>query len=142
VRLPEFPNRAEKRRAAAGERVAITARDGLRVEGTLWRPTGATGKRGGRRVPTIVYLHGFASGPGSTKAQVFRARLAAHHGTRAIGASFHQRTLALLTDYYDLLDISFIRYNAAHPGARRGRLPLRDHVDQERECEGVAVREL
>jgi dipeptidyl aminopeptidase/acylaminoacyl peptidase len=42
----------------AGERVVITARDGLRVEGTLWRPSSATGKRGGRRVPTIVYPHG------------------------------------------------------------------------------------
>jgi hypothetical protein len=28
-------------------------------------------------VPALVYLHGFASGPGSTKAQFFRARLAA-----------------------------------------------------------------
>ncbi len=45
-------------RVATGERVAITARDGLRVEGTLWRPTAATGKRGGRRVPTIIYPHG------------------------------------------------------------------------------------
>ena len=35
----------------AGERFAFTARDGLRIEGTLWRPAGATGKRGGRRVP-------------------------------------------------------------------------------------------
>ena len=53
-------------RAAAAERVAITARDGLRVEGTLRRPSAATGKRGGRRVPTIVYSHG---GPTS---QTFR----------------------------------------------------------------------
>ena len=45
-------------RVAAGERVVFTARDGLRVEGTLWRPSGATGKRGGKRVPTIVYPHG------------------------------------------------------------------------------------
>jgi dipeptidyl aminopeptidase/acylaminoacyl peptidase len=45
-------------RVAAGERVAITARDGLRVEGTLWRPAAATGKRGGRRVPTVLYPHG------------------------------------------------------------------------------------
>jgi dipeptidyl aminopeptidase/acylaminoacyl peptidase len=45
-------------RAAVGERVGITARDGLRVEGTLWRPQGATGKRGGRRVPTIIWAHG------------------------------------------------------------------------------------
>jgi dipeptidyl aminopeptidase/acylaminoacyl peptidase len=45
-------------KVAVGERVVITARDGLRVEGTLWRPATATGKRGGRRVPTIVYPHG------------------------------------------------------------------------------------
>ena len=45
-------------RVPAGERVAVAARDGLRVEGTLWRPTSATGKRGGRRVPTIIYPHG------------------------------------------------------------------------------------
>jgi len=45
-------------RAPAGERVVVTARDGLRVEGTLWRPAAATGKRGGRRVPTIIYPHG------------------------------------------------------------------------------------
>ena len=45
-------------RVPAGERVTITARDGLRLEGTLWRPASATGKRGGRRVPTIVYPHG------------------------------------------------------------------------------------
>jgi dipeptidyl aminopeptidase/acylaminoacyl peptidase len=45
-------------RVPAGERVVIKARDGLRVEGTLWRPSTATGKRGGKRVPTIVYPHG------------------------------------------------------------------------------------
>jgi dipeptidyl aminopeptidase/acylaminoacyl peptidase len=45
-------------RVPAGERVAIKARDGLRVEGTLWRPSTATGKRGGKRVPTIIYPHG------------------------------------------------------------------------------------
>lgn len=45
-------------RVAAGERIAFAARDGLRIEGTLWRPAEATGKRGGRRVPTIIYPHG------------------------------------------------------------------------------------
>ena len=45
-------------RTIQGERIAFTARDGLRVEGTLWRPAAATGKRGGQRVPTIVYPHG------------------------------------------------------------------------------------
>ena len=41
-----------------GERVAITARDGLRLEGTLWRPPAASGRRGGTRVPAVVYPHG------------------------------------------------------------------------------------
>jgi dipeptidyl aminopeptidase/acylaminoacyl peptidase len=45
-------------RVPTGERIAFTARDGLRIEGTLWRPIAATGKRGGQRVPTIVYPHG------------------------------------------------------------------------------------
>lgn len=45
-------------RTPAGERVAITARDGLRIEGTLWRPAEATGRRGGRRVPLVIYPHG------------------------------------------------------------------------------------
>jgi len=45
-------------RTPAGERVAITARDGLRVEGTLWRPSAATGRRGATRVPVVLYPHG------------------------------------------------------------------------------------
>ncbi|HEY0444148.1 MAG TPA: alpha/beta fold hydrolase [Candidatus Limnocylindrales bacterium] len=45
-------------RSLPAERVAIRARDGLRIEGTLWRPAGATGRRGAGRVPTVVYPHG------------------------------------------------------------------------------------
>src|SRR5262249_43538095 len=45
-------------RSIQGERVSFKARDGLRIEGTLWRPAAATGKRGATRVPTIVYPHG------------------------------------------------------------------------------------
>ena len=45
-------------RTIQAERVSFKARDGQRVEGTLWRPAGATGKRGSRRVPTVVYPHG------------------------------------------------------------------------------------
>ena len=45
-------------RVPATERIAFTARDGLRIEGNLWRPVRATGKRGGERVPTIVSAHG------------------------------------------------------------------------------------
>ena len=52
-----------------------------------------------------------------------RARAAGQHGSRAIGASFHQRSLALVSEQYDMLDISFIRYNSAHPGARRDLFP-------------------
>ncbi len=56
-------------RVPVAERVTVTARDGLRVEGTLWRPTGATGKRGGKRVPTIICPHG---GPTSQSFRSFQ----------------------------------------------------------------------
>ena len=45
-------------RTIPGERIVFKARDGKRIEGTLWRPSGATGKRGSRRVPTVVFPHG------------------------------------------------------------------------------------
>jgi dipeptidyl aminopeptidase/acylaminoacyl peptidase len=45
-------------RTIDGERIAFKARDGRRIEGTLWRPKGATGKRGAKRVATVVYPHG------------------------------------------------------------------------------------
>jgi dipeptidyl aminopeptidase/acylaminoacyl peptidase len=45
-------------RAIKAERIAFDARDKLRIEGTLWRPPTATGRRGGKRVPAIVYPHG------------------------------------------------------------------------------------
>ena len=45
-------------RAIEGERIAFTARDGLRIEGTLRRPPAATGRRGGARVPAVVSAHG------------------------------------------------------------------------------------
>jgi len=54
---------------------------------------------------------------------VVRARAAGQHGARAIGATFHQRPLALVAQQYGMLDISFIRYNSAHPGANRDLFP-------------------
>jgi dipeptidyl aminopeptidase/acylaminoacyl peptidase len=54
-------------RATPGERISFAARDGLSLEGTLWRPRSATGATGGARVPTILYPHG---GP---TAQSFRS---------------------------------------------------------------------
>ena len=71
----------------AAERIAITARDGLRVEGTLWRPPAATGRRGGDRVPAVIYPHG---GPTS---QSFRG-----------WAPFKQ---LLVRDGFAVLDVDF-----------------------------------
>lgn len=53
-----------------------------------------------------------------------RARSGGHVGSRAIGASFHQRPYALLAANANLLDISFVRYNSGHPGARRDLFPF------------------
>jgi len=36
----------------------VNARDGLAIPVTLWRPPAATGRRGGRTVPTIIHVHG------------------------------------------------------------------------------------
>lgn len=47
---------------AAPEPVSIEARDGRRIPALLWRPPEATGRRGGTRVPCVVYVHG---GPAS-----------------------------------------------------------------------------
>jgi hypothetical protein len=52
-----------------------------------------------------------------------RARSLRHNGATAIGATFHQRSLALVADHHGLLDISYIRYNSGHPGARRDLFP-------------------
>ena len=52
-----------------------------------------------------------------------RARSMRHDGASAIGATFHQRSLALVADHHQLLDISDIRYKSGHPGARRDLFP-------------------
>jgi aryl-alcohol dehydrogenase-like predicted oxidoreductase len=44
-------------------------------------------------------------------------------GITAIGASFHDRQAALTAVNHDLVDLAFIRYNPAHPGARHDLLP-------------------
>jgi len=43
---------------AVAEHRTIRARDGLAIPVTLWRPLAATGRRGGRSVPTIIHVHG------------------------------------------------------------------------------------
>jgi hypothetical protein len=51
------------------------------------------------------------------------ARVRGHLGSRAVGASFHQRKYALASDLYSLLDLNLVRYNTAHPGARSDLFP-------------------
>jgi putative CocE/NonD family hydrolase len=102
-------------RAAVGERIGLTARDGLRLEGTLWRPQGATGKRGGRRVPAVLWAHG---GPG---AQSFRMFL-----------PFKQ---LLVAEGYAILDVDFrgsTGYGRAFRHANHGEwghADVRDLID-------------
>jgi dipeptidyl aminopeptidase/acylaminoacyl peptidase len=43
---------------AEPERRMVTARDGIAIPVTLWRPPGATGRRGGHSVPTVIHVHG------------------------------------------------------------------------------------
>lgn len=51
------------------------------------------------------------------------ARAKGHLGSRAVGASFHQRRYALASDLYSMLDLNLVRYNTAHPGARTDLFP-------------------
>lgn len=54
---------------------------------------------------------------------IHTARANGHNGSRAIGGSFHHRAAALLSANSDLLDVNFIRYNTAHPGAATDIFP-------------------
>ena len=102
-------------RVPTGERVAITARDGLRVEGTLWRPAGATGKRGGKRVATIVYPHGGPTWQSYRAFQPFKLLLANEgfafldvdfRGSTGYGRAFRQANHGEWghADVHDLID--------------------------------------
>ncbi len=64
-------------RIPTAERIVVTARDGLRVEGTLWRPHHATGRRGGTRVPTIICPHGGPTAQSLRSFQPFKQLLVA-----------------------------------------------------------------
>jgi dipeptidyl aminopeptidase/acylaminoacyl peptidase len=64
-------------RVMPAERVRVAARDGLAIEGNLWRPADATGKRGGRRVPTVIYAHGGPTAQALRTFSPFKQRLVA-----------------------------------------------------------------
>jgi len=52
------------------------------------------------------------------------ARSINFRGARAIGASFHDRRQAVEAATLDQLDILYVRYNTAHPGARTDLFPF------------------
>ena len=52
-----------------------------------------------------------------------RLRKERHIGTRAIGASFHDRQAAATATSHELFDISYARYNILHTGARADLFP-------------------
>jgi hypothetical protein len=79
-----------------------------------------------------LLLAGAVSSPASLEARgaaLEKARQCGHAGSRAIGASFHQRSCALLSLQQELLDIHFLRFNAAHYRAVTDFFP---HVPPER----------
>jgi len=69
---------------------------------------------------------------GGAYANELAARLPVYHrhreqgfaGARALGVSFHDRRAALAAINGGEIDVAFIRYNAAHPGAQRDVFPL------------------
>jgi dipeptidyl aminopeptidase/acylaminoacyl peptidase len=102
-------------RFPTGERIAVTARDGLRIEGTLWRPASATGKRGGKRVPTVIYPHGGPTWQSYRGFQPFKLLLANEgfafvdvdfRGSTGYGRAFRQANHGEWghADVHDLID--------------------------------------
>jgi dipeptidyl aminopeptidase/acylaminoacyl peptidase len=119
-------------RAAAPERVVVTARDGLRIEGTLWRPRDATGKRGGRRVPTVIFPHGGPTGQAFRSFFPFKQLLVAEgfafidvdfRGSSGYGRTFRRANFLEWghADVFDLIDAA--RWAAEQPWSD-GRLGI------------------
>jgi dipeptidyl aminopeptidase/acylaminoacyl peptidase len=119
-------------RVPTGERIVIKARDGLRVEGTFWRPLAATGKRSGKRVPTIIYPHGGPTGQTFRSFQPFKQLLVAEgfavfdvdfRGSTGYGRAFRLANHDEWghADVHDLIDAG--RWAAAQPWSD-GRLGI------------------
>jgi len=119
-------------RVPAAERVVVTARDGLRVEGTLWRPNTANGKRGGTRVPTLILPHGGPTGQAFRSFVPFKQLLVAQgfalfdvdfRGSTGYGRAFRVANHDEWghADVHDLIDAG--RWAAAQPWSD-GRLAI------------------
>ncbi|HEX7948754.1 MAG TPA: S9 family peptidase [Candidatus Limnocylindrales bacterium] len=119
-------------RTSIVERVAFKARDGLHVEGTLRRPPAATGKRGGRRVPTLLYVHGGPTGQSFRGFLPIKQRLVAEglavfdvdfRGSTGYGRAFRQANEGEWghADVQDLIDAA--RWAAEQPWSN-GKLAI------------------
>jgi dipeptidyl aminopeptidase/acylaminoacyl peptidase len=98
----------------------------------LWRPQAATGKRAGRRVPTIVYLHGGPTSQSLRSFQPFKQLLVAEgfavydvdfRGSTGYGRAFRHANHDEWghADVHDLVDAA--RWAAAQPWSD-GRLAV------------------
>jgi dipeptidyl aminopeptidase/acylaminoacyl peptidase len=119
-------------RVPTAERIVVKARDGLRIEGTLWRPQNATGKRGGRKVPTVVIPHGGPTGQSFRAFFPFKQLLIAEgfavfdvdfRGSTGYGRAFRIANVDEWghADVHDLVDAA--RWAAAQPWSD-GRLAI------------------
>jgi dipeptidyl aminopeptidase/acylaminoacyl peptidase len=119
-------------RVPAADRIVVKARDGLHIEGTLWRPQNATGKRGGRKVPTIVIPHGGPTGQSFRGFAPFKQLLVAEgfavfdvdfRGSTGYGRAFRIANVDEWghADVHDLVDAA--RWAAAQPWSD-GRLAI------------------
>jgi dipeptidyl aminopeptidase/acylaminoacyl peptidase len=116
----------------APERLTIRARDGLAIPVTLWRPPVATGKRGGKTVPTIVHVHGGPSWQAYRDFQPYRQLLVQEgfaflsvdfRGSTGYGRAFRlaNRDEWGHADLHDVIDAA--RWAAAQPWSN-GRLAM------------------
>ncbi len=119
-------------RVPTAERIVVKARDGLRIEGTLWRPQNATGKRGGRKVPTVVVPHGGPTGQSFRAFYPFKQLLVAEgfavfdvdfRGSTGYGRAFRIANVDEWghADVHDLVDAA--RWAATQPWSD-GRLAI------------------
>jgi predicted esterase YcpF (UPF0227 family) len=84
---------------------------------------------------TILYLHGFASSPASTKAAYFTTRLEAH-GVHVRCPDFNEPAFATLTMTPMLEQLQAILESTAEPVALMGVQPWRRAGDARRQTMG------
>ena len=79
----------------------------------------------GMRRADMTILGGVGSTDLSARLPPYREHLAgAVPGVRALGCTFHDRKSVVSAMQEQLLDIAFVRYNPAHPGAEREIFPF------------------